>query len=123
MRRVSLETALGIITTRLGFHLRDEGLLESALARPVTVVHGRSAYGDLALAAAAQTESSARNHPLIDGNKRTALALLHVFLRLNGVRLVCSNDSIVEYMVSVAEGSLALEDSADFIRRSSRPWS
>lgn len=60
------------VIDRYGFHIRDIGLLASALARPATTVTGTEAYPQLALKAAALLESVARFHPLIDGNKRTA---------------------------------------------------
>ncbi len=65
--------------------VRDEGLLESALARP----QNQLAYGDPSLAemAAAYAFGIARNHPFVDGNKRTALMAAYAFLRMNGLRL------------------------------------
>ena len=63
------------VVDRLGFHVRDAGLLSSAIARPRTTVFGEDAYPDLATKAAALFESLVRNHPLLDGNKRLAVVL------------------------------------------------
>jgi death-on-curing protein len=69
---LDIEDALQVVD-RYGFHIRDVGLLASALARPATTVVGAEAYGDLATKAAALLESVARFHPLIDDNKRHSL--------------------------------------------------
>lgn len=121
MRRLSLEAALSVVE-RLGFYVRDEGLLESALARPVTSVFGAPTYPSIGLAAAAQTESLARNHPLRDGNKRTAFVLLIVFLRRNGARLTAENDAAFDYILDVAQGKLSLEEPASFLEANIQRW-
>ena len=122
MLRIRLEQALKVITQRLGFYIKDEGLVESALARPATTVSGSPAYASLALAAAAQTESLARNHALLDGNKRTAFTLLHVFLSLNDAQLKAEDNALFDYILDVAQGKLSLEESAEFIQRHLQPW-
>lgn len=121
MERVPLEGALAVVE-RLGFHIRDEGLLESGLARPVTTVFGRRAYPGLTLAAAAQSESLARNHALVDGNKRSTFFLLTVFLSLNDGQLVAENDAVFDYIVALAQGQLTLEESAAFLEATIRRW-
>ncbi|MCI2264548.1 type II toxin-antitoxin system death-on-curing family toxin [Sediminivirga luteola] len=121
MDRVELEDALEALRAR-GLQVRDVGLLDSALARPVASAFGLPAYGSLALAAAAQTESIVRNHPLFDGNKRTGLYLLAVFLRLNGLRLVAGNDELYEHIVAAARGDVDLDQSASFIADRVEPW-
>jgi death on curing protein len=65
--------------------LRDEALLESAVAAPQASFGGKSPYADLAEIAAAYLFYFCQNHPLVDGNKRTALGACIVFLRLNGI--------------------------------------
>lgn len=117
MRRIHLDDALDLLSSK-GLDVRDAGLLDSALARPVASAFGQPAYGSLALAAAAQTESLTRNHPLIDGNKRTAVYFLFAFLRLNGADLdLPPGDPLFDYIVAVAQGELSLQASADFIQR------
>ena len=99
--------------------LRDEGLLESALARP----RNRASYreSDLADLAAALGHGLARNHPFVDGNKRVALSVIDVFLQLNGLELVASEEDAVVTMRMLAEGRLPESDLAVWIRRGSRP--
>jgi death-on-curing protein len=86
--------------------VRDQGLLESALARPRASAFGADAYPSLNEKAAALTHSLARNHGLIDGNKRLSLAALIAFLGVNGRRLTWSNDEAYEFIMDVASGRL-----------------
>lgn len=86
--------------------IRDQGLLESALARPRASAFGEDAYVSLPEKAAALTHSLARNHGLVDGNKRLSLAALIAFLGMNGRRLTWSNDEAYEFIVGVASGHL-----------------
>lgn len=97
---------------RYGFFVRDEGLLASAVARPATSVMGQDAFESLELKAAVLLESAARNHPLVDGNKRTSWTLMVLFLWLNGYRHDFSTDDAFDLVVGVAEGRLDLEDSS-----------
>ncbi len=100
--------------------VRDQGLLESALARPRASALGTDAYETLAEKAAALTHSLARNHGLIDGNKRLTLAALIAFLGMNGTRLTWSNDEAYEFIVDVASGRIdEVLDIADRISRGS----
>jgi len=86
--------------------VRDYGLLESALARPRATAFGRDAYGSLAEKAAALLQSLARNHALVDGNKRLALAATIAFLGLNGCKLTMSNDQAYDLVMAVATGEM-----------------
>lgn len=88
------------------FAVRDYGLLESALARPQTAVFGDDAYPRLADKAAALVHSVARNHGLVDGNKRLALAATLGFLGVNGYRLTLTNDEASDLVIAVAAGEL-----------------
>jgi len=91
--------------------LRDEGLLESALARPMN----RAAYGqpDVADLAAAYGVGLAKNHPFVDGNKRTTFLTVGLFLALNGRRLTASQGDATLTMLAVAAGQM---DEAAFAR-------
>jgi death-on-curing protein len=100
--------------------VRDQGLLESALTRTRASAFGVDAYGNLDEKAAALTHSLARNHGLIDGNKRLSLGALIAFVGLNGRRLTWSNDDAYEFIVEVACGQLDdVPDIADRIARGS----
>jgi death on curing protein len=94
--------------------LRDEGLLDSALARP----HHLLGYGDpdAAELGAAYAWGIARNHPLVDGNKRTALVAAELFLVLNGYELQADDADCVVTMLKVAAGEMAEDDFAAWIR-------
>ncbi len=99
--------------------LRDEGLFESALARPLNL----AAYGqpDLAELAAAYGLGLAKNHPFVDGNKRVAFLAVGLFLAINGHRLVASQSEATLTMLAVAAGSLDETAFADWLRAHSRP--
>lgn len=86
--------------------VRDMGLLESAVARPQTTVFGEPAYPTLHLQAAALCHSIARNHALVDGNKRLALTALIAFLGLHGHRLSLSEDEAYDLIDGIASGEL-----------------
>lgn len=101
-----------------GEGVRDEGLLDSALARPPN----RSAYGqkvDLAALAAAYAFGIARNHPFVDGNKRTAYVAMELFLYLNGIELTASDHEAVLTMVKLAAGEISEDELAIWIRANS----
>jgi death on curing protein len=86
--------------------VRDYGLLEAALARPQATAFGKDAYPSLDAKAAALLHSLARNHALIDGNKRLALAAVIAFYGLNGRRLTLTNDQAYDLVMDVAAGEL-----------------
>lgn len=86
--------------------VRDRGLLESAAARPTATAFGQEAYPTLEDKAAALLHSLARNHALLDGNKRLALAGTIAFLGVNGLRLTASNDEAHDLIMAVAAGVL-----------------
>jgi len=99
--------------------IRDRGLLESALARPIN----KFGYGETGLAAlaAAYGFGIARNHPFIDGNKRMALASIIVFLGLNGVDLDAPPEAATAMILSLAAGEIAEDVLASWIADHIRP--
>ena len=101
--------------------VRDSGLLASALARPLNLV----AYGepDVAALAAAYGYGIARNHPFIDGNKRTAFVCTELFLMLNGANLTADDANCVATMLALAAGDLAEADFAAWLRSYTAPVS
>ncbi|GAB2736040.1 type II toxin-antitoxin system death-on-curing family toxin [Arthrobacter bambusae] len=113
---LEIEDALQVID-RYGFHIRDIGLLASALARPATTVIGVEAYPQLATKAAALPESVARFHPLIDGNIRTAWTLMVLLLWINGYRHDFNTDEGIDLVVGVAAGHIDLRRSAILIAK------
>ena len=93
-----------------GYAVRDYGLLEAALVRPRARAFGKDAYPDLDAKAAALLHSIARNHALIDGNNRLALAAVIAFYGLNGRRLILTNDEAYDLVMAVASGRLDAVD-------------
>ena len=98
-----------------GSGLRDQGLLESALARPINL----AAYEDpdVAALAASYTVGLAKNHPFVDGNKRTAFVALELFLALNGHELMAGDADCVVTMLAVAAGDIEEAELAEWIRQ------
>lgn len=122
---LTLPELLHIAQRTLGpdYAVRDYGLLEAALARPQATAFGKDAYTTLDAKAAALLHSLARNHALIDGNKRLALAALIAFYGLNGRRLRLTNDSAYELVMSVAAGHLdTVHDIATILQHATEPW-
>lgn len=89
--------------------VRDLGLLDAACARPRSTVFGTEAYPTLPEKAAALLHSLARNHPLVDGNKRLAWFATVVFLDLNGLSVVLDPDAAFRLVMDVAEGHVEVE--------------
>ena len=102
--------------------IRDAGLLDAAAARPQSSAAGADAYPSLIEKAAALTHSIARNHALVDGNKRLALAALIAFIGINGLRLTATNDQAYSFIIDVAAGNLDdIATIADWIALHSSP--
>lgn len=102
-----------------GRGLRDEGLLDSALARP----RNAFAYGetDPFALAASYGAGIVRNHPFVDGNKRTGFIAAALFLDLNGQVFEAAQPDVVETVLALAAGALSDEAFADWLRTNSRP--
>lgn len=116
---IGVAVALAIHEEQIAEHgggegVRDAGLLESALARP------RNAWGygvtDLCVLAAALGHGIARNHPFVDGNKRTAFVAVETFLILNGVELTAGDADCVVAMLDLAAGEMSEEEFAGWLR-------
>lgn len=89
--------------------VRDEGLLESALAQPQATFGGKFLHPTISEQAAAYLYHIAMNHPFIDGNKRTAFAVMDTFLRLNGCALNLTDDRAYDLVMRVARGTITKE--------------
>ena len=124
MIHLTLAELLYVVQRAIGAEpqVRDYGLLESALARPQTNVFGTEAYTELEAKAAALLHSLARNHGLVDGNKRLALAGTIAFLGMNGRRLTLTNDEAYDLVIAVASGQLEeVSEIADVLGSGSSP--
>lgn len=120
--------ALAIHEEQLNEHggangVRDERLLESALARPQQLAAYDDPPPDFAALAAALAHGIARNHPFVDGNKRSAHVCYRVFLALNGYELRASAEAKYTRMLGLAEGSISETEFADWMRANIRPAS
>lgn len=116
---IDIEVALVAHEEQLAEHggaagIRDQSMLESALARPQNLI----AYGepDIADLAASYAFGIARNHPFVDGNKRTALVVSETFLMLNGCTLTATDAEVVVAFLALAAGELSVDELADWFR-------
>lgn len=99
--------------------LRDEGLLESALARPRNT-HAYNSAATLAELAASYGYGVAKNHAFVDGNKRAAFLCIGLFLAVNGYRLTAPQVDAIETMLSVAAGTMTEDALALWIAQNSK---
>ena len=120
---LSRQTILAIHDEQLAEHggavgVRDEGLLESALARPLN----RASYGDpdMAELAALYAIAIARNHPFVDGNKRTAYVTLESFLELNGCEFPVSDRNAVIATLGLASSAMSDDEFTAWVRNNTR---
>ncbi len=117
---ILFESALAMHNRQIAEHggsdgVRDEGLLSSALARPQNLL----AYtddADIAALAGAYAFGIAKNHPFIDGNKRTALVVMRTFLRANGHDLKATQEEKYITFLNLADGSLSEDALVEWIR-------
>jgi death-on-curing protein len=115
---IGREVVIAIHDEQLADHggqpgVRDRGLLESAMARP----RNQFAYGEHSIArlAASYAFGISRNHPFLDGNKRTSLVVAELFLELNGFELAATDAQCVTTFLQLAAGELTEEQLADWI--------
>jgi death-on-curing protein len=118
---LTLEEVLELHTSRIQRYgglqgVRDMGLLQSALAMPGSKFGGQYHHSDNPHMAAAYLYHIVRNHPFVDGNKRTGLAAALVFLDMNGVEFVPDEDAEVEMTLKVAENQATKDDVAAYFR-------
>lgn len=100
---------------------RNQGMLESALARSQQLLSYGGAHVDLPALAAAYAFGIARNHPFVDGNKRTAAVACELFLEFNGYVLLAEDADLCPVFLALAAGKISQEELADWLRRHSRP--
>ena len=103
------------------FGVRDQGLLESAVAMPQAAFGGDYLHEDSSSMAAAYLFHLTMNHPFIDGNKRTGAMAAFVFLDLNGIELTATPDAFADFVLRIASGQAEKSDAIAFFRDNSRP--
>ncbi len=116
VEHLDLEDLLGLVRDLTAGPVRDIGLVDSAAARPRSSAFGQDAYATLELKAAALLHSIARNHALVDGNKRLAWLATAVFLDLNGHAPALSHDDAFDVVMGAAAGTLRVEQIASRLR-------
>lgn len=99
--------------------IRDEGLLESALAQPQASFGGEYVHEGLFEMAAAYGFHICQNHPFYDGNKRTALIAMYTFLYVNGYRLAADKKSLFAIIIDLANGNVAKKELASYLEQHS----
>ena len=117
---LDLEDMLALVAVLGLGPVRDVGLLESACARPRTTAFGLDAYATLEAKAAALLHSLARNHALIDGNKRLGWLATVVFLDVNGRTVVLSDEAAFALVMDVAAGTVDVPEIASRLATSRR---
>ena len=96
--------------------VRDDGLLESALNAPFATFGGQYLYPSVQAKAAQLGFGLVCNHPFVDGNKRIGMYVMLSFLEVNGIRLDCTNDEVVEVGLAVASGAMDYEALLAWVR-------
>ena len=96
--------------------IRDTGMLQSAIFRPFATFDGQDLYPNIYLKAGALIQSIVKNHPFIDGNKRTAFITTYNFLALNGIKITAGEREIVKFMVSVANQNLSVDEISSWLK-------
>jgi death on curing protein len=99
--------------------IRDLGLIESAVARPQASFDGNDLYVSLFDKAAALLQSLLKNHPFVDGNKRTALTSAGIFMEINGFKLKNSHAEEVEFAIAVDNQHLSIGEISSWLKKNS----
>lgn len=100
--------------------IRDLGMLKSAIARPFATFAGEDLYVGIYLKGGALIQSIVKNHPFLDGNKRTAFVSCVAYLELNGYETEVSQKEIVEFMIRVANENLSVDEISSWLEKHSK---
>lgn len=100
--------------------IRDTGLIESAVARPRASFGGKDLYPDVFSKAAVLGHSLIRNHPFVDGNKRTGYMAIRLFLNINGYDIKASEDEKYKLVIEIAEKVRDEKSIAEWLKKQSR---
>ena len=107
-----------LIQSTGGAHgILDLSMLLSALGRPQATFDGNDLYGDLFSKATSLMDSLIRDHPFVDGNKRTAIAAAALFMQLNGYSLVVANEEMARFTLACAQSKVTLEEISAWMRQ------
>lgn len=95
--------------------IRDGGLLDSALNLPFQSFDGEDLYKTIKSKAARLTFSLVNNHPFVDGNKRIGILAMLVFLEINGIEIICTNEELIELGLGLADGRISYDELLNWI--------
>ena len=95
--------------------VRDEGLLDSALNLPFQSFDGEDIYKTIQAKAARLGFSLVNNHSFVDGNKRIGILAMLVFLEMNGIEIICTDEELIELGLGLADGSISYKDLLNWI--------
>lgn len=99
--------------------VRDKSMLESAIHRPFATYANKDLYPDIYLKAGALIQSVVKNHPFIDGNKRTAFSSAILFLKQNEINVMCEKKEGLNFMLDVANKNLSVDEIASWLKKHS----
>jgi death on curing protein len=102
--------------------IRDEGLLESAIARPCQTFGGEDLYQTAYEKAAAIMESIIINHPFVDGNKRTGFLTMFAILQRGSIKLTASDEDMYSFTIGISTGDTKFEDIVRWLKQNSTPY-
>lgn len=100
--------------------VRDRGMFESAIHRPFATFAGADLYPDVYLKAGALIQSIVKNHPFVDGNKRTAYVSAFMFLKKNNIDLSIEKGTGIKFMLSVANKNLSVDEISSWLKKHSK---
>ncbi len=125
MKKLSLKQILVLHELEIKKHggssdVRDMGMLESAINRPFATYGGNDLYPNLFLKCGALIQSIVKNHPFIDGNKRTAFTSAYITLKTNGIEITAESAQVVKFMMSVANRNLSVDEIAKWLKEHSQ---
>jgi death-on-curing protein len=124
---ITLEIVIGIhavLIRRYGGSpgMRDEGALQSAVSRPYQTFDGEELYKTTVEKAAALIESLVKNHPFIDGNKRTGYVSMRILLRKNQKDVKATEEEKYEFVINIANGKSEYEEIKQWIEEKLAKW-
>ena len=100
--------------------IRDVGMLKSAIARPFATFGMQDLYQNVYMKAGALIQSIVKNHPFLDGNKRTAYSSSYIFLKKNGVLITTKTKDVISFMIRVANENLSVDEIAIWLAKYSK---
>jgi death on curing protein len=102
------------------FGIRDEGLMESAIARPLQSFDGNDLYPSIIEKASAIIESIIINHPFVDGNKRTGYLAMLAYLKIGNIEIMASNDELYNFTISISTSEIHFDEIVHWLKQNTK---